>query len=226
MRVFVVYIMVLLSLGFYGQRKPLGSWYMFNGFYRLSPKTELFVETQLRTWEVVSDPQNMLLKPYLSYFLKENWQIGFSQEYHYSWTYAEDKDMRTNFEEYRIGLQSIYNHSILKNIGVQHRLRYEFRFLDEKGQQRARYRLQFSVPFNNQEKIQGYFFSTVGNEFMLNFLPQIEIDQNRLYGLIGYQISKATNFQLGYMHISHPGENDLSRIMFFLTHKLKTYKEK
>lgn len=220
----IIFLLILVSGKSWSQSKPLGSWYVYNGFYRFSPKTELFIETQLRSWEVVSNPQNILLKPYISYFFNSSFQIGISQEYHYSWTYAENKDDRTTFEEYRTGLQAIFAHKIFKNTVLQHRLRYEFRFLDEKGKQRTRYRLQASILFNKGDKKLGYWFSTIGNEFMFNTAPELEVDQNRLYGMIGYQFSKQTNFQVGYMHLSYPEEENLSRLMFFLTHKLKTYK--
>ncbi len=51
---------------------PLGSWYIYNGFFNFSPKTELFFETQLRTWEVVDDPQTFLMRPYFSYNVADN----------------------------------------------------------------------------------------------------------------------------------------------------------
>ena len=55
----------------------LGSWYVYNGFINFSPKLELFVESQLRTWEPISNIQNLFFRPYLSYNFTPDFQFGY-----------------------------------------------------------------------------------------------------------------------------------------------------
>jgi len=39
---------------------------------------------------------------------------------------------------------------------------------------------------------------------MINTKPKLDVSQNRAYAMLGYQFSKSTNFQFGYMYISRP----------------------
>ena len=70
----------------------------------------------------------------------------------------------------------------------------------------------------------GVFFSTIGNEFMVNTQKELNLSQLRTYAMLGYQLSKSTNIQFGYMYISRPSADNLHRLQFFLTQKFKFYK--
>ena len=199
---------------------PLGSWYIYNGFFNVSPKVELFFETQLRTWEVASNPQVFFFRPYFNYNVTENFQAGLGLEYHMNWTYETDSMPRIKTEEFRTTLQAMLFQKVGR-VGVQHRFRYEFRFLDEEGKQRMRYRLQLSIPLTKPTVEKGVLFLTTGNEIMVNTQPDLNLSQNRTYAMLGYQISRSISFQFGYMYIAHPnGAPGYHRLQFLLTQKL------
>ena len=223
-RLYLVIILILMCLteGISQEGEKLGSWYVYNGFFNFSPKFELFAETQIRAWEPASQIQNFFIRPFFSYNINKNFQVGFSQEYHANWSFAEMAEDRIKTEEYRATLQGILYQKIGR-VSLQHRYRYEFRFLDEKGKQRTRYRLQLGIPITKDVVTKGVWFATLGNEFMINTKPVFNMSQNRAYGLLGYQFSKSTNFQFGYMYISRPEEENLHRLLFFLTQKFKFY---
>ena len=208
----------------YGQEgDKLGSWYVYNGFFNFSPKVELFFESQWRTWEPISNTQTLFFRPFISYNFTPNFQIGLSQEYHMNWSYSEISENRGKTEEYRTTLQAmLFQH--IDWVSIQHRFRYEFRFLDEKGNQRVRYRLQLGIPISKKKIEKGVFFSTIGNEFMVNTQKELNLSQLRTYAMLGYQLSKSTNIQFGYMYISRPSAENLHRLQFFLTQKFKFYK--
>jgi hypothetical protein len=92
--------------------------------------------------------------------------------------------------------------------------------LDESGKQRTRYRLQLGIPLSADTISKGNWFATVGNEFLINTAPDLSFSQNRLYGMIGYQLSQSSNIQVGYMNIARPNNDSLHRLQFFFTQKL------
>ena len=71
-------------------------------------------------------------------------------------------------------------------VSIQHRYRYEFRFLDEKGKQRTRYCIQLVIPLTKPKIEKGTLFATLGNEIMMNTQPDLSISQNRTYVYLGY----------------------------------------
>ena len=200
----------------------LGSWYVYNGFINFSPKLELFLESQLRTWEPITNIQTLFFRPYISYNFTPDFQVGVGQEYHMNWTYAENKDDKVKTEEYRITLQVMLFQKV-DRVSIQHRFRYEFRFLDEAGNQRTRYRIQLGIPITDKNMGKGVVFATVGNEIMVDTQKELALSQMRSYAMLGYQFSKTTHFQFGYMYISRPSADGLHRLQFFLTQRFTTY---
>ncbi len=221
---FIFLSLSCLTKGTSQEGDKLGSWYVYNGFFNFSPKFELFAETQFRTWEPIDNLQTFFIRPFFNYNLNKSVQIGISQEYHVNWSYETMSEEHIKTEEYRTTLQGMLYHKI-DRISFQHRYRYEFRFLDESGKQRTRYRLQIGIPLTDKVVKQGVWFANLGNEFMLNTNPKVDVSQNRTYGMVGYQFTQSTNFQFGYMYISRPDQDNLHRLQFFLTQKLNFYKE-
>ena len=108
-------------------------------------------------------------------------------------------------------------------MSVQHRYRYEFRFWDERGKQRTRYRVQLGIPITKPVVEKGVLFATIGNEIMVNTQPELNLSQNRSFAMLGYQFTAGLNFQLGYMYIARPYDQGWHRLQIFLTHKLYFY---
>lgn len=204
------------------EKNPLGSWYIYNGFFNFSPTFELFLESQVRTWEVVRDPQVFFFRPYFNFNIAKNFQAGLGLEYHGNWTYETDGEDRTMTQEFRTTLQAMLFQKVGR-VSVQHRYRYEFRFWDESGKQRTRYRVQLGIPITKAVIEKGVLFATVGNEFMVNTQPDLNLSQNRSYAMLGYQFTPGLNFQFGYMYIARPYDQSWHRLQVFLTHKLYFY---
>ena len=220
----ILCITTFLTLGFVTEGlsqegDKLGSWYVYNGFFKFSPKFELFAESQVRTWEPINNIQTFFIRAFASYDLNPSFQLGIGQEYHNSWTYSENAEDKVKTNEYRSTLQAVLFQKVGR-VTVQHRYRYEFRFLDESGKQRTRYRLQLGIPISNDTMDKGVWFATAGNEFLINTMPDVDLAQYRLYGMFGYQFSHSTHVQFGYMHIAQSNRDNLHRLQFFLTQKL------
>lgn len=219
---FALVLIFSVSANLHAQSEDkLGSWFIYNGFFNVNPKVKLFFETQLRTWETFSNPENFFLRPYFNYNVTENFQPGLGLEYHRSWTYAEDPDDRVISNEFRLTLQAMLFQKI-NRVSIQHRYRYEFRFVDDAKLQRTRYRLQVTVPINNKSVEKGTFFINTFNEFLVDTEPKLSFSQNRFYIAGGYQFTKSLNFQFGYLIISRSTTTH-NRLQFLLTQKLWFY---
>ncbi len=206
------------------EEDKLGSWYAYNGFFNFSPKIELFFETHWRTYEPISDTEEVFVRPFLNLNLGQQFQIGIGNEYHMDWTFGGDGQDKIKTEEYRLTFQGMLFQQI-QRIKIQHRYRYEFRFLDKDGQQRMRYRLQLGIPLNDKSNEKGSVFLTGGTEFMVFTQPSFTLSQMRFYAMFGYQFSKSTHLQFGYMRIVRDGIPGLDRLQFFLTQKFNFYKK-
>jgi hypothetical protein len=213
------FVSIFMMFESYGEsEKELGSWYIYNGFFNFSPRVELFFETQLRTWETFSNPETFFVRPYFNYNIHTNFQAGLGLEYHNNWTYDDDPDKRNRNTEYRLTLQGMAFQNIGR-VALQHRYRYEFRNIDGGQAQRARYRLQATIPINKNVADKGVFFVNTFNEFLIDTEPRLSFNQNRYYFAGGYHFTKSLNIQFGYMIISRTATAH-NRLQFFLTQRL------
>jgi len=219
-------ILTILSVSLskaYGQSEDkLGSWYIYNGFFKFSPKVELFFDSQLRTYEVTANPETFIVRPYFTYNINNHVQPGIGLEYLKFWTYDEIPENKTSLEEFRISLQLILSHKV-DRFALQHRYRYEFRYIEGTPFQRMRYRLQVTVPFNSKELEKGSFFTNAYFETFVRTDPRLAFDQIWLYLAGGYQFTDNLNLQIGYLAVLQDTSTH-SRLQFFLTHKLWFYK--
>ncbi|OHX64363.1 DUF2490 domain-containing protein [Flammeovirga pacifica] len=197
----------------------VGSWYVYNGFFKFSPKFEIFFETQARTYDVVTDVQSFFVRPFFCYNVTDNFQLAVSQEYHHNNPYEPVNPDGVSSSEYRTTFQGITSQKIGR-FSLQHRYRYELRSLESGLAQRGRYRAQVGVPISDKTMHQGVVFGTFGNEVLVDIDPNTQLNQNRAYAMLGYQFSKTMNLQAGYMYLSKNGHPNEHRLQFFLTHKL------
>lgn len=197
--------------------EKLGSWYIYNGFFKFTPKSELFFETQLRNYEVFGNPETFFVRPYYTYNINKNLQPGISLEYHKSWTYDEVKENKVSSDEIRLTLQMMVFQKIGRST-LQHRYRYEFRTVNGDPLRRMRYRLQVTIPINSESMVKGTYFANTNAELMIDTSPTLGINQNRFFLAGGYQFTDNLNLQLGYLAVFRTTTTH-HRLQFFLTQK-------
>ena len=218
----VSFLLLLSSVTGYGQSEDkLGSWFIYNGFFNINPKVELFFETQFRTYETFSNPETFFLRPYFNYNITQQVQTGLGLEYHKAWTYDAIPGNKTSSDEFRITLQTMLFQKEGR-VSLQHRYRYEFRDVDGSKLQRMRYRIQATIPLTSKSLEEGVIFINTFNEIMVDTKPSFNFSQDRIYLAAGYQLTSGLNFQAGYMAILRPGTVH-NRLQFFLTQKLYFY---
>ena len=191
-KVLSILVFTLFFLNVQSQENGPGNWLIYIGSKQLNSKWNLHHEIQYRNYNTLGDLEQLLIRTGLGYQLspKTNFLLGYG--YINSENFTGNADDQTTVEEHRIFQQIITKQNIGK-VGLQHRYRFEQRFVESDFKTRFRYFLGMNVPFKNSK----YYFSAY-NEIFLNGESNV-FDRNRIYGGLGYQISKGVKLELGYM---------------------------
>jgi hypothetical protein len=194
-------VLTFLILPFFmsGQESKLGNWAIYLGNKQLNSKFNLHHEVQYRNYNAVGDLEQLLLRAGLGYNLSENNNnllIGYG--YILSENYIGETNDKVSINEHRIYQQFISKQQFSR-ISLQHRYRFEQRFVEEDFKLRFRYFLGLNVPLTNKEMIDKTVYFSAYNEVFLNTDADV-FDRNRLYGGIGYRLNKTIRFELGYMN--------------------------
>ena len=183
------------------------AWAAFIYSQKISPKTGLHFDFQLRSADEVAYVRNILIRPGFTYFIDDtkNATLG------YALILTNQPGENNNLAESRIWEQFIYNQKIGK-IPIAHRFRLEQRFIDQNignhlFSQRLRYFFRSVIPLEKQksEVFSNGLFVSLQNEVFLNLQNKDKInnnyfDQNRAYTSLGYRLSKKADVELGYLN--------------------------
>lgn len=208
-------ILITLILPFYmfSQESNLGNWLIYIGNKSLNNGLNIHNEVQYRNYNAIGDLEQLLIRTGLGYNLTEdnnNLLLGYG--YILSKNYINETDDNVSVEEHRIFQQFTTKQNIGK-IGLVHRYRLEERFIESDFKMRFRYFLGLKIPLQNKE-INSFYLSAY-NEIFLNKSPSV-FDRNRVYGGLGYQLSKDFRFELGYMNqiFENSGRDQINIIAF------------
>ena len=176
----------------------LGNWLMYFGQNRISDQLSIHSEVQYRHHTTLpTDVEQLLLRAGLNYHIASNAML--TAGYGYITSYDFDGDYRmADTKEHRIWQQFILTNN-LGRIKFEHRYRVEQRWVDQIYRSRLRYRIMAFIPLNRKLIEPGTWFIGIYDEVFLNTKSTF-FDRNRLFGGVGYQLSKTSNFQLGILH--------------------------
>jgi hypothetical protein len=193
-----------------------GLWVMYFGMNRVSEKLSIHSEVQHRTYEVVSNFNQLLLRTGLNYHISDKAMVTLGYGYINTDPTFADPEGEKNFGENRIFQQFVLRNSVGK-FKFSHRYRLEQRFIDspENGsftEHRARYFLRVTYPLSPK------WFLTAYDEIFIN-LQEPLFGQNRLYGAVGYTLNKNVALQFGYLknHFSQRNYDRLQLAIFWNT---------
>jgi len=202
----------------------LGNWFIVNSTVRFSDHWSLFTEAHLRLWEVASNLDEIVLRATAHYNFTPDAMVGLGYVRAPSWPF---EDGSRNRIENRIYQQL----ALWQNWGrtrFEHRYRLEQRWLDRDGEvdysNRARYRLQATIPISNKMMGPKTVFINAYNEIFINFGSQRAFDQNRVYGAVGFQFSTNSILQLGLLWQARLNR-DFFRLQMFYTHNFDLRKQ-
>lgn len=207
--------MLLLPFLGHAQDSSLGNWLLYFGNMKIKSDWNWHSEVQYRNYNAIGDLEQLLLRTGIGYNLTENNNnvlLGYG--YILSQNYIEGTDDKVDVNEHRIYQQFITRQKI-GIVGVQHRYRFEQRFVEDDFKMRFRYFLSLTVPINNKEMTDQTLYFSAYNEIFLNTSGTI-FDRDRLYGGFGYKLSKTVRLELGYMNqfFSKGGRDQINMITF------------
>ncbi|PHR30390.1 MAG: hypothetical protein COA38_10450 [Fluviicola sp.] len=219
MKTWLIPICILfMTFSAFGQKEIVtqnGAWFMYFGNHRLTEKWGIHTEYQLRRSDFVKDWQQSLARIGVDYHFNPQNSLTAGYGWIVSFPYGEQA-IAVNTTEHRIWQQFI-NKSVSGRFNFNHRYRLEQRFIENaslngiqekevdgyKFRQRARYRFMISIPITRKTMEDKTLFLSLYDEVFLGFGKGIGkniLDQNRLFGSIGWKFNGRSNVQLGYLN--------------------------
>lgn len=196
----------------------LGSWYMY--FYTTKFKKSRFGiqgDLQYRNFNTIGDLEQLLLRSGLTYTPK-NAAITFTLGVANITTGTLGENNNT-FNENRIYQEVLLPQKIGERFYVNHRFRYEQRFIDGQDfRTRFRYNIFVNIPLNKKIIEKNTVYLALYNELFINGESNIGnnrsvgvFDRNRFYSGLGYGLNNKIRLQLGFMNQSteNNGKNQL-----------------
>ncbi|MDF1695570.1 MAG: DUF2490 domain-containing protein [Saprospiraceae bacterium] len=197
------------------QESDLGNWLIYIGSKKVDKKWNIHHEVQYRNYNAIGDLEQLLLRTGIGYNLTENNNnllLGYG--YILSQNYIDNTDDKIDINEHRIFQQFITKQKIGR-VSVQHRYRFEQRWVEDNFKLRFRYFLALGIPLNNPTMTDGTVYLSSYNEIFLNTEGNV-FDRNRLYGGVGYKVNSSLRFELGYMNqFLNNGNRDQINLLTF-----------
>jgi len=187
---------------------------MLFGNKNLSDKFNWHHEVQYRNYNIIGDLEQLLLRTGIGYNLGDNANLlqgyGFIRSEN---VVTGDEKMVVN--EHRLYQQLITKQSVGK-LRMQHRYRFEQRFVEGDFRLRFRYFLGLGYPIWKSEESAKEFYLSAYNEIFLNTVANT-FDRNRTYGGLGYKLNDRLRFEFGYMNqfLNGFSRDQLNVVTFF-----------
>lgn len=192
-------LIILFLINIYtvkSQENNIGNWLIYFGNKDLNSSLNWHHEIQHRNYNIFGELEQLLVRTGLGYNVNENNNILLGYGFIDSRNIAIESNEILKVHEHRIYQQFISKQAIGK-IKIQHRYRFEQRFIEDDFRLRYRYFLSLNVPLLKTNK--KYYISAY-NEIFINASQENTFDRNRIYGGLGYQLNSNIKFELGYMN--------------------------
>lgn len=186
------------------QKSDLGAWYMYFGNNKISKKLNFHNEIQYRSFDGAGDLEQLLVRTGIGYDLTED-NNNILLGYGFVLSRPYENGEKAENTEHRIFQQYITKQKFGR-FNLQHRFRLEERILEDDFRMRFRYYLGFNIPISNKEMLPKTWYAAVYNEVFLHGNSPV-FDRNRVYGALGYVISKNLKIEAGYMNQIQENKN-------------------
>lgn len=209
-------LLLLAPLGVAAQKSDFGNWLIYFGNKKIDTKWNWHHEVQLRNYNAIGDLEQLLLRTGIGYNLTENnnnLMMGYA--FIHSENYIANTDDKTSVDEHRV-FQQFITRQTFGRLKLQHRYRFEQRWIAQDFRTRFRYFLLLNLALQKQASATKGAYLSAYNEIFLNTRGTI-FDRNRLYTGVGYQVNKDLRFELAYMNqFLNGGQRDqVNMVVFF-----------
>jgi hypothetical protein len=182
----------------FAQSSNIGNWLIYIGSKKINSQFNWHHEVQYRNYNAIGDLEQLLLRTGVGYDTGNNTNLLLGYGYILSENYIPGSDEKSSIGEHRI-FQQFISKQTLNRLQLQHRYRFEQRFVSSDFRLRFRYFLALTYPLNNPTITSQTFYLSAYNELFIN-TSGAAFDRNRLYGGLGYCISPSIKLELGYMN--------------------------
>ena len=195
------------------QENNIGNWLIYLGNKELNSSLNWHHEIQHRNYNILGELEQLLVRTGLGYNVNENNNILLGYGFIDSRNIAIESNEILKVNEHRIYQQFISKQAIGK-IKIQHRYRFEQRFIEDDFKIRYRYFLSLNIPLLKTNK--KYYISAY-NEIFIDASQENTFDRNRIYGGLGYQLNSNIKLELGYMNqiFNNSSRDQFNVICFF-----------
>ena len=205
---------LLISFLCGAQESTPGNWLILFGNKPLNQKYNWHHEVQYRNYNALGDLEQLLLRTGIGMNVTDHANVLLGYGFIRSENYTQNDD-KTIVNEHRIYQQVIAKQKI-KRLGLQHRYRFEQRFIEDDFKLRCRYFLSLAHPIWKDAHSFKEFYVSTYNEIFLNTKSNV-FDRNRLYGGLGYKINENIRLEIGYMNqFLNAGSRDQTNLICFL----------
>jgi len=211
MKKWILLLAIIPIIGF-SQESNLGNWFMYIGNKKINSNWNIHNEIQYRNYNAIGDLEQLLLRTGIGYNLTPNNNnlllgYGFIRSENYV---LPDKKLGNN--EHRV-FQQFITRQTFNRVSLQHRYRFEQRFLENDFKLRFRYFLSVNVALSKPTIEKNTFYLSAYNEIFIQSNNNL-YDRNRLYAGLGYAINKDFKIELGYMNqLFNQGSRDQINII-------------
>ncbi|WP_343330386.1 DUF2490 domain-containing protein [Polaribacter staleyi] len=194
----ILFCLLIIGFKFYAQtpseENKLGTWYMYNGTYKISKKIKLKTNAHFRYYELASEYQQEIYRLGINYTFND--KINVTAGGVYSITDTSYKTTSPNLYEYRF-YQDLNIKNNWRNIQVKHRIRLAQRFKRKNFKNEVAHRIRYGL-FLNYPISKNYEIYTF-NDLFIKFASKA-YGQNRTgFGMLK-KLSKNLKLKLGYFY--------------------------
>lgn len=211
---FFCWLLCMMPLLAVAQDSDLGNWILLFGNKKINQKFNWHHEIQYRNYNAVGDLEQLLLRTGIGAQVTDNTNLllgyGFIRSENY--INIDDKEV---VNEHRI-FQQVITKQNAGTLRMQHRYRFEQRFVEDDFRLRFRYFLGLAFPLWNDPDSPKELYLSGYNEIFLNTKKDV-FDRNRLYGGLGYRLNEMFRFEFGYMNqFLNSGNRDQLNLVCFI----------
>ena len=206
---------LFLTANVNAQSTDTGNWFLYFGNQKINNRWNWHNEVQYRNYNFAGDLEQLLLRTGIGYNLSgnnNNLLLGYA--FVHSEPYIAGTAEKSNTNEHRIFQQFITKQQFGR-VNIQHRYRFEQRFIGEDFKMRLRYFLSLNVPINKKAMDKNAIYASAYNEIFINTEANY-FDRDRIYGGVGYCFNKSLKMEVGVMsQIQQNSSRTQFQIMFF-----------